>query len=49
MDYKELYKRNADFKRYADRYCQKHNCSVEEALQHVLVQEVGKEYAGKEK
>lgn len=38
VDYTALYEQNADFKRYVDRYCTKHRVSVDEALQHYLVQ-----------
>lgn len=41
----ELYKNNADFRQYVDRYCKSYNLSVEEALKHVIVGEVAKEYA----
>lgn len=41
----ELYKNNADFRQYVDRYCKTYNLNVEEALQHVIVKEVAKEYA----
>lgn len=40
----DLYENNKDFKRYVDRYCRMHGLSVEEALEHKLVQEVGKQY-----
>lgn len=41
----ELYNRNADFRGYVDRYCKSYNLSVEEALKHVIVGEVAREYA----
>lgn len=44
IDYIALYANNADFKRYVDRYCVKHRISVAEALQHYLVQMVGRQY-----
>lgn len=44
LDYTALYEQNEDFKRYVDRYCTKHRISVEEALQHYLVQMVGRQY-----
>lgn len=44
IDYTALYAHNADFKRYVDRYCTKHRISVEQALQHYLVQMVGRQY-----
>lgn len=43
-EYEVLYQKNNDFKRYVDRYCVKHRISVEEALQHYLVQMAGKMY-----
>lgn len=39
-----LYARNSDFKAYVDKYCVKHRCTVEEALQHYLVRMVGRMY-----
>lgn len=44
LDYTALYEQNADFKRYVDRYCTKHRVSVDEALQHYLVQAAGRVY-----
>lgn len=44
----ELYNTNQDFKDYVDRYCNTYKVTVDEALTHALVQEVGKMYAGKE-
>lgn len=44
IDYTALYEQNEDFKRYVDRYCVKHRISVEQALQHYLVQMAGKMY-----
>lgn len=41
----KLYKKDADFKRYVDRYCQSRGFTVKEALRHDLVKEVGKYYA----
>ena len=38
---------NDDFKAYIERYCKKHKCTVEEALQHEIVKEVGKQYQEK--
>ena len=37
--YLKLYAENKDFKRYVDRYCidTKHQITVEEAVQHVIV------------
>lgn len=44
MDYHSLYNTNADFKRYVDKYCAKHRLTVDEALEHLLVQGVGDMY-----
>lgn len=44
IDYTALYAENEDFKRYVDRYCTKHNISVDEALQHYLVRMAGRMY-----
>ena len=44
IDYTTLYAENADFKLYVDRYCVKHRISVEQALQHYLVQMAGRMY-----
>ena len=44
IDYTALYAENADFKRYVDRYCVKHRISVEQALQHYMVQMAGMQY-----
>ena len=44
IDYTALYGDNADLKRYVDRYCIKHRVSVDEALQHYLVQMAGRQY-----
>lgn len=44
IDYTALYEQNEDFKRYVDRYCVKHRISVEQALQHYLVQMADKMY-----
>lgn len=48
IDYTALYEQNEDFKRYVDRYCIKHRISVEEALQHYLVQISGRMYKEQE-
>jgi len=45
MDFQKLYEENKDFKRSVDRYCKSYGLTVEQALKHVLVQEVGKQYA----
>ncbi len=44
IDFNALYARNSDFKHYVDKYCVKHRISVEEALQHYLVQMAGRQY-----
>lgn len=41
---KELYEKNKDFREYVNRYCGKHNVTVEVAITHKIVQEVGKMY-----
>lgn len=48
IDYTALYEQNEDFKRYVDRYCVKHRISVDEALQHYLVQAAGQIYKDQE-
>lgn len=44
IDYTALYAENEDFRQYVDKYRTKHNISVDEALQHYLVQMAGKMY-----
>ncbi len=44
---KDLYTENKDFRTYVDKYCTKHELSVDEALEHALVQEVGAKYLEK--
>lgn len=44
IDFNALYAQNPEFKKYIDKYCVKHRISVEEALQHYLVQMTGKMY-----
>ena len=44
IDFNELYADNEDFKCYVDRYCTNHRVSVDEALQHYLVQMAGRMY-----
>lgn len=34
------YRHNAAFRRYVDRYCEKHEITVEEALKHQTVKDV---------
>ena len=41
---KEFYDSNEDFRNYVDRYCRTYRLSVEEALEHKLVQDVGRHY-----
>ncbi len=47
-----LYAENKDFKTYVDKYCAKYqfggSISHTEALTHVIVREVGKQYKGGE-
>lgn len=45
MDYQNLYNTNADFKRCVEKYCAKHRLTADEALKHLLVQNVGDMYA----
>lgn len=40
----EFYKTNKDFQDYVDNYCRKHKCTVEEALSHEIVKQVGEYY-----
>ena len=44
----ELYKSNADFREYVNRYCRTYKLTEEEALQHMIVKEVAKQYNEKE-
>ena len=48
MDYKELYEKNRDFRRYVDRYCRQESpdyvLTVDEALEHKRVRNVGDAY-----
>ena len=44
----ELYENNSDFRGYVNRYCRTYRISVEEALEHKLVQEVGEQYKEQE-
>lgn len=44
IDLNVLYARNSDFKAYVDKYCVKHQITVEEALQHYLVRMAGMQY-----
>ena len=43
----DLYNKCEDFKEYVDKYCRTYKISVQEALMHKLVQEVGKNYKEK--
>ena len=45
---RELYKANADFRRYVDRYCFKHRKTVDEAVMDYIVIEYGKVCLDKE-
>lgn len=44
IDLSALYDGNVDFKAYVDKYCTKHQITVEEALQHYLVRMMGRMY-----
>lgn len=43
----DLYGKCEDFKNYVDKYCLTYKISLQEALSHKLVQEVGKNYKDK--
>ena len=45
---REFYDRNADFKRYVDRYCKTYRLTVDEALEHEIVKRVAAQYREKE-
>ena len=45
----ETYNSNKNFKDFVDKYCTKHEISVEEALKHFIVREVEKTYKEKQK
>ena len=49
IDLNALYARNSDFKKYVEKYCVKHKCSVDEALRHYLVRMAGLQYWEMEK
>lgn len=40
----DFYNRNADFKRYVDRYCKQYSVTVDDALEHELVKQVAEQY-----
>lgn len=44
MNTRILYEKNIDFKKYVDRYCKKHDISVDQALDHYIVKDVAKYY-----
>ncbi len=44
INFSALYARNSDFKAYVDKYCVKHQITVEQALQHYLVRMAGLQY-----
>lgn len=37
MEIKQFYETNADFHLYVDRYCNQHELSIDEALEHEVV------------
>ena len=47
MKTEEIYKVNADFKRYVDAYAKTHNITVETAMTHKIVKNVADQYRGK--
>lgn len=44
----ELYKKEEAFRRYVDAYCVKHKITPEEAVEHNIVQAVGKQIIQRE-
>lgn len=46
MDYEQFYQNNQEFRRYVDQYCISYGYTVQEALNHALVQEVARYYEG---
>ena len=44
MDGKTLYENNKNFKQYVDKYANQRRLTIDEALEHALVKEVGKCY-----
>lgn len=42
---KELYEKNDDFKRYVDKYCNKHHIFVKDALEFEMIKEVAIMYS----
>ena len=47
IDTGKMYEENEKFRQYVDKYCNTYKISVQEALSHKLVQEVGKNYKEK--
>ena len=43
----DMYEQDMDFKRYVNRYCAKHQIPVNEALTHVIVQDLASYYLNK--
>ena len=43
---RELYDTNPDFKAYVDKYCIKHNITVDQALEHYLIKDAAEYYHG---
>lgn len=44
----DMYEQEEDFKRYVDKYCTKHQIPVNEALSHVIVQDIASSYLNKQ-
>lgn len=44
MSTKEIYQNNKEFKEYMDRYLRKNNITLEEALQHKIIQDIAEYY-----
>lgn len=47
MKTEEIYKVNVDFKRYVDTYAKAQNITVETAMTHKVVKNVGEQYKEK--
>lgn len=46
INVENLYNKNPDFKKYVDVYSKKMGITVHEALEHLIVKEVAKQYGG---
>ena len=43
------YRHNSKFRAYVDKYCKMHDITVDEALEHEIVNKVAEQYREKEK